>query len=78
MIGRGGFGVVYQGLNTATGELIAVKQLSDIAVSGSELQVMEHEIKLLQGLSHPNVVRYTRCVWLRRHHHHALCWRALL
>ena len=58
MLGQGAFGVVYLGLNMANGELMAVKQLSREEVSMKEISSLENEIKLLQGLWHPNIVRY--------------------
>lgn len=58
MLGQGAFGVVYLGLNQDSGELMAVKQLSREEVSGKEINSLENEIKLLQSLWHPNIVRY--------------------
>ena len=58
MLGQGAFGVVYLGLNMASGELMAVKQLSREEVSSKEISSLENEIKLLQSLWHPNIVRY--------------------
>ena len=55
---RGAFGVVYLGLNTDSGELMAVKQMSLEEVSSKELSTLENEISLLRSLQHPNIVRY--------------------
>lgn len=57
-IGRGGFGVVYRGLNTVTAETVAVKRVGLRNVPADELEAIELEIKLMQGLDHPNIVKY--------------------
>ena len=58
MLGQGAFGVVYLGLNTSSGELMAVKQVTTDEVSSKELASLENEINLLRGLLHRNIVRY--------------------
>ncbi|KAL9107836.1 MAG: hypothetical protein Q9227_007351 [Pyrenula ochraceoflavens] len=67
LIGEGSFGSVYIALHAITGELMAVKQveLPNVA-KGSEIDkkknnmisALKHEIDLLQGLQHPNIVQY--------------------
>lgn len=64
MILAGAYGRVYMGLNLDSGELIAVKQVC-IAQNNitkdraqSHIRELEEEVKLLQNLSHPNIVRY--------------------
>lgn len=59
LIGSGGFANVYSGINTQTGELVAIKeiQISDMS-NRSELLAIEKEFALLRQLRHPNVVRY--------------------
>ena len=65
LLGRGAFGAVYLGLNVDTGELMAVKQI-EVPVGGSrmpssvsaKLREVHGEVALLQGLRHPNIVRY--------------------
>lgn len=61
LIGRGGFGSVYQGL-LSTGQLIAVKVLElppDVDPSKSSTYVsFLKEIDMLKALKHPNIVRY--------------------
>lgn len=58
VIGQGAFGVVYLGLNTESGELLAVKQMALDEVSVKELSQLENEINLLRSLRHSNIVRY--------------------
>mmetsp|Transcript_7745 Transcript_7745/g.20633 ORF Transcript_7745/g.20633 Transcript_7745/m.20633 type:complete len:601 (-) Transcript_7745:579-2381(-) len=62
-VGSGSFGNVYLGLNNDTGELLAIKSVSLMDDSGNSqrqeaLEQLEHEVSLLSGLDHPNVVRY--------------------
>jgi mitogen-activated protein kinase kinase kinase ANP1 len=49
---------VYLGLNTESGELMAVKQMALEEVSTKELSSLENEINLLRGLRHQYIVRY--------------------
>jgi serine/threonine protein kinase len=64
LIGAGAFGRVYQGLNTGTGELIAVKQVGLSKDEAASRQVAEHvraleaEVALLRTLRHENIVQY--------------------
>ncbi|XP_071697618.1 mitogen-activated protein kinase kinase kinase ANP1-like isoform X2 [Rutidosis leptorrhynchoides] len=64
LIGCGAFGQVYMGMNLDSGELLAVKQVSIAANSGSKektqihIRELEEEVKLLKNLSHQNIVRY--------------------
>ncbi len=63
-IGSGAFGQVYKVLNAETGELLAMKQVKITHETGGYKQVRKaveslmQEIELMQGLSHPNIVRY--------------------
>lgn len=60
----GAYGRVYMGLNLDSGELIAVKQVciaqNNITKERAQAHIreLEEEVKLLQNLSHPNIVRY--------------------
>lgn len=64
LIGAGAFGRVYMGMNLDSGELLAVKQVliaaNNVAKERAQAHVreLEEEVKLLQNLSHPNIVRY--------------------
>lgn len=59
IIGEGGFGKVYLGMNADTGELMAVKQVP-LGTEGNNQQIdaLRREISLMQDLHHPNIVRY--------------------
>lgn len=67
LIGEGSFGKVYLALHAVTGELMAVKQVEIPNVAkGTEfdkkkntmITALKHEIELLQGLRHKNIVQY--------------------
>ncbi|KAL2370618.1 hypothetical protein RJ035_002524 [Blastomyces gilchristii] len=67
LIGEGSFGSVFLALHSITGELMAVKQVElPSATKGTEFDqrknsmvtALKHEIDLLQGLQHPNIVQY--------------------
>jgi mitogen-activated protein kinase kinase kinase len=67
LIGEGSFGSVYLALHSITGELMAVKQVElPSATKGTEFDkrkntmvtALKHEIELLQGLHHDNIVQY--------------------
>ncbi|MDI9442560.1 MAG: serine/threonine-protein kinase, partial [Planctomycetota bacterium] len=57
-LGRGGMGVVYQGVNLQTEEAVAVKVLAAALIHDPGLrQRFEGEIEALRKLNHPNIVR---------------------
>ncbi|EGG24316.1 protein serine/threonine kinase [Cavenderia fasciculata] len=62
LLGRGGYGSVYLGLNVDNGELIAVKQLELMEVMDSKYKSMllsfSKDIEVLKYLKHENIVRY--------------------
>ncbi|OAX78599.1 STE/STE11 protein kinase [Emergomyces africanus] len=67
LIGEGSFGSVFLALHSITGELMAVKQVElPSATQGTEFDqrknsmvtALKHEIDLLQGMQHPNIVQY--------------------
>ncbi|KAJ5833742.1 hypothetical protein N7474_002053 [Penicillium riverlandense] len=67
LIGEGSFGSVFLALHAVTGELMAVKQVEiPSATKGTEFDqrknsmvtALKHEIELLQGLHHSNIVQY--------------------
>ena len=54
-IGTGSFGVVHVGLNTHTGQLMAVKS---VELSPAAMKDVQVEVEVLKSLSHINIVRY--------------------
>ena len=61
LLGKGGFGFVYQGLCKKTGQIIAVKQIELVQNDDSSKQQtheFRREVELLKTLNHPNIVRY--------------------
>ena len=69
MIGKGTFGKVYLGMNTTTGELLAVKQVevnpksqnADPAKVREMVKALDQEIDTMQHLDHVNIVQYLGC-----------------
>ncbi len=61
-MGIGSFGRVVYGLNTETGQVMAVKQvlLSEFTSSAmtEKIKALELEIEILSQLRHKNIVRY--------------------
>lgn len=58
VIGEGTFGKVYKGMNEATGELLAVKQICLADGTQAEVENLRKEIQVMEHLNHPNIVRY--------------------
>jgi serine/threonine-protein kinase len=57
-IGRGGMGVVYEGIDEHHGQRVAVKVLNDSLTSQGDLaKRFEREAMILKSLEHPNIVR---------------------
>ncbi|EKX48761.1 hypothetical protein GUITHDRAFT_53310, partial [Guillardia theta CCMP2712] len=54
-LGRGTFGVVYEAIDAETGEIFAVKEVSNCATS---VKSLEKEMDTLRQLKHVNIVRY--------------------
>lgn len=69
LIGKGTFGRVYLGMNTTTGELLAVKQVevnpkasnTDPAKIRDMVKALDLEIDTMQHLDHDNIVQYLGC-----------------
>nr|POE93199.1 map kinase kinase kinase mkh1 [Quercus suber] len=69
LIGKGTFGRVYLGMNTTTGELLAVKQVevnakhakADPAKIREMVKALDIEIDTMQHLDHENIVQYLGC-----------------
>ena len=71
LIGKGTFGRVYLGMNTTTGELLAVKQVevshskddknNDPAKIKEMVKALDIEIDTMKDLDHVNIVQYLGC-----------------
>ncbi|KAK3690978.1 mitogen-activated protein kinase kinase kinase [Vermiconidia calcicola] len=69
LIGKGTFGRVYLGMNTTTGELLAVKQVevnhsqpnADPARIREMVKALDQEIDTMKDLDHVNIVQYLGC-----------------
>ena len=55
LLGEGGMGVVYRGIDTRTGSLVAIKTLRD-ASDPYTLEMFKKEWAVLARLCHPNIV----------------------
>jgi serine/threonine protein kinase len=62
MIGKGGFGSVYKGLNSLTGHVVAIKRVEIQGVDTEKLMEIQMEVDLLKNLSHPNIVQYIETI----------------
>ncbi|KAJ4459549.1 putative Mitogen-activated protein kinase kinase kinase 2 [Paratrimastix pyriformis] len=62
LIGRGSFGSVYRCLDLKTGRFVADKEFVFVGEHIEEqIQNAEREIRIMEQLSHPNIVRYVGC-----------------
>ncbi|XP_047970577.1 mitogen-activated protein kinase kinase kinase 18-like [Salvia hispanica] len=57
-IGRGAYGSVNAAVNTATGNIFAVKSVNLAMASPSQVEALESEIAILRSLSSPFIVKY--------------------
>ncbi|GAM28931.1 hypothetical protein SAMD00019534_121070 [Acytostelium subglobosum LB1] len=57
IMGKGGSASVYKGLNTVSGDFVAVKCFQKSKISREQLSSIMVELDLLQKLSHDNIVR---------------------
>jgi serine/threonine protein kinase len=57
VLGRGGLGVVHRAVDTRSGRRVALKLLQRPETDGSAAGRMSRELRVLQGLVHPNIVR---------------------
>lgn len=57
-LGRGAYGKVFRGIDTRTGDNVAIKQLSLSRLGAEQLTGISNEVELLKALNHRNVVKY--------------------
>lgn len=58
---------VFKGVDTRTGDAVAIKQLSLAGISAETLQSIMGEIELLKNLNHKNIVKYIGSFKTRTH-----------
>ena len=57
VLGRGGFATVKMAIDVKTAEIVAVKTFNKWELKGETLVFLKREIKALNEISHPNIVR---------------------
>lgn len=62
VLGKGGFGTVYSGLDIENGDFVAVKQINLQKIPKDQLNSIMQEIDLLKNLNHLNIVKYIKYV----------------
>lgn len=67
VLGKGGFGTVYEGFDTETGKTVAIKQVGLHGLGQEERENIRMEMELLKELKHPKIVRYIDCVNQEQH-----------
>lgn len=55
IIGKGGNGLVYKGINLNNGTFVAMKEMS---ISKEEIKAIKKEIHFIKNLNHHNIVKY--------------------
>eukprot|EP01103_Thecamoeba_quadrilineata_P013080 TRINITY_DN3524_c0_g1_i2.p1 TRINITY_DN3524_c0_g1~~TRINITY_DN3524_c0_g1_i2.p1 ORF type:complete len:314 (-),score=55.65 TRINITY_DN3524_c0_g1_i2:879-1820(-) len=58
LLGKGNFGVVYQGLDLENGEFVAIKQIQLNKIPKDQINSIMSEINLLKKLNHKHIVKY--------------------
>lgn len=58
---------MFKGLDTRTGDCVAIKQLSLGGISQDNLAGIMGEIELLKNINHPNIVKYVGSFKTRTH-----------
>lgn len=58
ILGRGQFGTVHRGIDTASGRIVAIKRIPVLGKSSTEVDTMLHEVALLKSLKSQYIVTY--------------------
>lgn len=61
-IGRGSFAVVYEGINEATQQKVAIKAVIKSKLTSKLFQNLQDEINILKQIRHGNVVGLVECI----------------
>jgi serine/threonine protein kinase len=56
-LGKGGMGTVYRGLNTASKQVVAIKELNPLLTTTELIERFKREGEALRELNHPNIVK---------------------
>src|SRR5262245_62121243 len=57
ILGRGGMGTVYRGLDTDTGQWVAIKRLNPELSEPGLIERFKREGEALRQLNHPNIIK---------------------
>lgn len=57
VIGKGGFSVVVEATEKATGDKYAVKCIKKTMVEGEDIKLLRREIKIMKRVNHPNILK---------------------
>ena len=69
IIGKGSYGVVASAIDSATGEMVAIKKINNVFEHQSDAIRILREIKLVRLLKHPNIVEIKNIVLPPSPHH---------
>ena len=65
-VGRGASSVVYQGLDTKTGEYVALKFVSrEIFKHSLDLEHFEKELRVFERIHHPGIAQYYETIYMK-------------
>jgi serine/threonine protein kinase len=56
ILGKGSYGMVVEGKDNKTGEVVAIKKILNVFSSNGDAKRILREIKLLRKLKHPNII----------------------
>jgi serine/threonine protein kinase len=57
LLGRGSYGIVCAGINTETGEKVAIKKILKLFWEKTQVKRLLREIRLLKFLNHDNIIK---------------------